>query len=353
MAKFDLNKLISRQSADLFQLGPLELHLLGWISSQGENTIYGLEKMAIEHNRKAQEKSQHPMRTSHATIFRTIKELVDHGYIEISREEAYRTGQNKKYYAVSTKGWLASLASVSIDQTNNVKSLYPIVAQLTENTELQRITMLFLKNQLCQWLQFHVANGLILSHLVDANMYRVHSGSYVSGNEILFTSSKLSMTTEELHNQELLQILGETIKSLRGHHTDARNLLHALEGLNLVLGTKLIALLSQHNALGVALLVDIYYNLIERAHSTLLDDRGCPIRLATVAIEMDLHDGSFKEVPGTEKSARAEGTDEDLQVGLEVLRARLWGESYLENYGPLPEKEIVELYDSTVDSMLA
>jgi DNA-binding PadR family transcriptional regulator len=350
VGKLDLNRLISRQSGELFQLDDIQQHLLAWISGEGENTIYGLEKLAREHNQEARAKSQHPMRVSHGTISRTIKGLLDRGYIEISKEEPYRTGQNKKYYAVNAKGWYASLAAISIDQTRAVKSLYPIVARLARNAELQRTVMLFFKIHLCLWFQWHITNGLVLSNLADARMYRL---KFDPDNEILHSGPDAKTLAIEYSDQLLLQMLKAKVERLSRPPIGPQDLLHGLEGLRLILGTKLIAQLSQENALGLTLLVKFYGDHFEDAHDALFDDRGYPVAIAKVAIVIDTtrHDsGRYREIPGTEKPVSP--GDVNLEEEMEGFRGYLWGIGYLEKYSPLPEKEIIQLYDTDLKRIL-
>jgi len=323
MGKLDLNSLISRQSSELFQLNDLEQHLLGWISSEGENTIYGLEKLAQEHNREARAISQHPMKVSHATISRTIKDLLDRGYVEVSKEEPYRTGQNKKYYAVSDKGWFSSLATISIDKTHDVQSLYSAIVQLTHNAELGRGAMLFFKIELCLWFQWHIVNGLILSNLTDAYVYRKR---FVPFRGILFDGPDSRVLAMEYSDELLLRVLRENIEKLARRSIEPRDLLYALEGAHLVLGTRFLAQISEENALELLLLADSYRTL-GNADNIVLDD--------------------FEVTP----EKRDSGEYPTLEEALEKLREYLWGPGFLESYTP-PEKEIVQLYDSILKQTL-
>jgi DNA-binding PadR family transcriptional regulator len=336
VGKLDLNRLISRQSGELFQLDDIQQHLLAWISGEGENTIYGLEKLAREHNQEARAKSQHPMRVSHATISRTIKGLLDRGYIEISKEEPYRTGQNKKYYAVNAKGWYASLAAISIDQTRAVKSLYPIVARLARNAELQRTAMLFFKIHLCLWFQWHIANGLVLSNLVNADLYRL---KFQPDNDVL----PISDYTDQL----LLHTLSASVERLNRKPIDAVGLFYALEGLRLVLGTKFIALLSQENALGLTLTANIYINCIDRAHTHFAELDAETSDAETTSEVSDIGDTDLGV-----KFAQRTGGWNSLEEELKRFREYLWGIGFLENYSPLPEKEIIQLYDTDLKRIL-
>jgi DNA-binding PadR family transcriptional regulator len=328
---------------EFFQLNDLEQHLLGWISSEGENTIYGLEKLAREHNREARARSQHPMKVSHATISRTIKDLLDRGYIEVSKEEPYRTGQNKKYYAVSAKGWFSSLAAVSIDKTHAVQSLHPVIAQLTHNVELGRMTMLFFKIQLCLWFQWHIVNGLVLSKLKDASVYRRR---FVPDNGILFYGPDSKVLAMEYSDQLLLRVLRENIEKLARRSIEPRDLLYALEGANLVLGTRFLAQASEENALGLLLLADIYRTLWN-AKYVALDDRDYPADI--VAVEVG-DNGTLHEV--AETATDSGDHYPSLEEALDGFREYLWGAGFLESYAPLPEKEIIQLYDSILKQTL-
>ena len=269
MARLDPNRLISRQSSELFQLNALEQHLLAWISSQGENTIYGLEKMAQEHNRKVRERSQHPMKMSHATISRRIKDLLDQGYIEISKEEPYRTGQNKKYYAVSTKGFLASLGSTSIDQTHSFGSLYPIARQLTDNEELAKTTMLFFKLCLSTWFQWHIWNGLPLCQLNDADSYRALSSRvptipilgrifYAECDPKKSSHSYSGDWRRPITEDELLEYLSWNVGTSEA--SSESKVTFELVRFRLAAGMKLVSLMSQEDSFGLAIIVAFDWN---------------------------------------------------------------------------------------------
>jgi len=344
MPKLDLSSLISRQSSELFQLNDLEQHLLGWISSEGENTIYGLEKLARKHNTEARARSQHPMKVSHATISRTIKDLLDRGYIEVSKEEPYRTGQNKKYYAVSAKGWFSSLATISVDKTRSAQSLHQIIARLTNNAELGRRAILYFKIQLCLWFQWHIVNGLMLSKLTDAGKYRLR---FVSDNAIL------DSVAIEYSDQLLLRILMENVEKLARRSIEPRDLLYALEGANLVFGTRLITQLSEENALGLELLIwttrGAHIDPIQDADQVRFDDRGYPSPFFATVSEKG-ENGTWHIVPGTEEQPRR--VTSSLEEQLNEFREYLWGPDFLGNYAPLPEKEIVQLYDSILKQTL-
>jgi DNA-binding PadR family transcriptional regulator len=363
VGKPNLSRLISRQSSELFQLGDLEQHLLAWISSGGENTIYGLEKLAREHNRVARAKSQHPLKTSHATISRTIKDLLDRDYIMVSREQPYRTRQNKKYYNVTTKGYLAALAAISIDQTYAVRSLHPILAKLTTNSDLARVTMLLFKTCLSAWFQWHILNGLILSGLTDAKNYRLSSSQTTLSGEVpnhssdLYTNEPTNNLSDEkrgqIFDQILLDCLKETIQ-MWGQRADTRSrkteqdLLDALGGLNLILGTRIVTLLSQEKALGLALMINIYRDCFERAHERLTE-------LDLMKPRGNYEEGQMAEVHDTElgiEFAQATGGWESLEGELRRFRENLWGIGYFESYSPLPEREIVQLYDFELKQLL-
>jgi DNA-binding PadR family transcriptional regulator len=369
MEKIELNKLISRQSGELFRLDDLEQHLLGWIS-RGENTIYGLEKLAQEHNREMRAKSQHPMEVSHATISRRIKDLLDQGYIELSKEEPYRTGQNKKYYAVKSKGFLASLATTSIDQTDSFRSTYPIVAQLTDNEELAKTTMLFFKLRLSTWFQWHIWNGLPLSGLNDVDSYRALSSRVPTLpilRHIFYLHSKERshlrppMIGEPISDDELLDYVKWNAEG-ECEIPPASKAMFELIRLKVAVGMKLTFLMAQEKSHGLAIMIALVGRRgddFAYPHS-LLEEINDPTILEVFGIDKNdrLNDRIAKLFQPSPNTVGTEPGMENLEQTLMTIR-----EDIVEKHlfymrggdpgeGDFPEKEIVQFYDSDLKQII-
>jgi hypothetical protein len=119
-----------------------------------------------------------------------------------------------------------------------------------------------------------------------------------------------------------------------------------LEGANLVLGTRFLAQASEENALGLLLLADIYRTLWN-AKYVALDDRDYPADI--VAVEVG-DNGTLHEV--AETATDSGDHYPSLEEALDGFREYLWGAGFLESYAPLPEKEIIQLYDSILKQTL-
>jgi len=395
MNKINLNELISSQSGSLFRLDDLGQYILSWISSQGSNTIYGIGNLATQYNRDAGAKSRPTIRASHASVHRTVRKLVEDGYLQPTREEPTNRipGQMKRYYDITSKGFLASLGKTGIDQTKCFGSNADEIAKFLNSRELAKTAVLFLKTCLATWFQWHLSNGITLSNLIDATLYRALSRvptiailerTRQTSDRLAIEGISPGILHQDFTEKDLIHCLEQAAK-------EKMDILTKLIALRLAVGTKFIADLSREQQ-EPQLKENPEYPLKEDTHyqESSLKERRL-MELTQTAVRVDrlkdhmggpsdsltkykLNDEQVKafylsmakrlshhkpksqfEIAIVDESEPTASENipipMDLETALTRIREYIIDRHWLEFY-TLPEKEIIQLYDSDLCHIL-
>jgi DNA-binding PadR family transcriptional regulator len=353
MQTINLNRLISEQSRKLFQLDDLSLQLLASIATEGPNLAYRLRKLVQKLNQEARAKSTPLINESPATVTRRLQELVANGYLFISKEEESSRipGQTEKFYSLLPKGFLASLAKISIDQSP-FGGTFEYIERLTRNRENAKSTITFFKLCLATWFEWHLANGLSLASLIEASEYR-HLTNVptlgVLGHTRLAREISKERWQHDLEHPHRSHTLGpialldlpEFMHRLPDTEADEEApLLARLAALRLALGLKTIALLEQENNFVLAAAIDFFRDSSQTIPA-FMNNTAKWIAEESIDIPLEKVVGDY--LKGTEGY-------ENLQEALDRIRDYLIENRYLRRL--VKEREIEEEIVRTYDTQL-
>jgi len=232
----ELDAILQEQAEKLFTLDPVSTQILDNITLNGLQTIYSLE---------------HSLHINRGQIRRRIRGstkfigLEKERFITLSETEPFRESDRryKRFYGLTFKGFLASLATHEISENY----LFQVLERYLEGivtTEIQSRLTDYIKLEIASWFQYHIENGFQLTYMKDTFGYYLKTRDLQSlmGRpeeliEPILTEESLDRSSSIIEVVDLQRLYSEVLVGLDQRKRDTRTLLDeksilSIEGLD-------------------------------------------------------------------------------------------------------------------------
>jgi hypothetical protein len=159
----ELDKVLCEASSQLFELDKHAREILSNLTDVGPTTVYALS-------------SKNGLHLSRPMIYRRMNG--DGEQVSLVKEEFVKLVEikkkpiRKKSYGVTLKGLFASLADGGVlEEKHPFKEFWLLCERECPNDTARQEGLEFIKSQLAAWMQFHMDNGLRLTHLKNTRSY--------------------------------------------------------------------------------------------------------------------------------------------------------------------------------------
>jgi hypothetical protein len=159
----ELDKVLCEASSQLFELDKHAREILRNLTDVGPSTVYALS-------------IKNGLNLSRPMIYRRMNgdgeqvSLVKEEFVKLV--EVKKKPINKKSYGVTLKGLFASLADGNIlEEKHPFKEVWLLCEKECPNDTARQAGLDYIKSQLAVWMQFHLDNGLRLTHLKNTRSY--------------------------------------------------------------------------------------------------------------------------------------------------------------------------------------
>jgi hypothetical protein len=226
--QIDLDELLSCQAKSLFDLDDLSWELLKAVSHRGPTTVYSMAK-AVPRERPAVYRrlrgSKDRVGLEKDDYLRVVETRVPATYEDLRRQ------LTRKYYGLTFKGFLASLAVTRLEENYLFQAFMKLLDKTVPGA--QELLTEYIKTELAAWLQSHIENGLHLTHLKSALRYYLGTkdierlfGKPEEAVEPILTEESLDPRILVPELEEFRRTYSETWEKLNQRRIDLKNYIY-------------------------------------------------------------------------------------------------------------------------------